>query len=364
MWKAVISKLFKAREKFALNLAGPDEEKPFLDHLEDLRKMFVRIALTLCIATFGAFGFYKNLFEFIKLPLWWSGIVKTPEQMANMLKVLTPQDGFMMTMNISLVAAIIVAFPLLLLFLLQFILPGLKDNEKKLIFPAIAVGAGLFLIGATFAYFIVLPKTLAFFASFNADLGFGNDWRVNEYVKFATRFVLLFGVAFELPVIVMVLVKLEILSFKLMNTTRSYAVVAIAIFSALVTPTPDPFTMMVMAAPLYILYEACIWIAWFMNKKDREAYPEYYAQLEKEEAAQLEDEKTSSWDTDEFNPWSSGDDDDSDDEETLRPKPASGTVSTSGTTPSSTDKPQLEPLSDDAPSEKKPHSDGRYDNED
>jgi hypothetical protein len=128
---------------------------------------------------------------------------------------------------------------------------------------------------------------------------------------------------------VMILVKLDILGFRVMNTTRSYAVIAIAVFSAIVTPTPDPFTMLVMAAPLYLLYEICIWLAYFMEKRDRELYPEYYAQLEKDEAAlSAEENSTTDWDKEDYNPWSTADDED--DDEAIKPRPASGTVSTAG----------------------------------
>ncbi|MBN8418555.1 MAG: twin-arginine translocase subunit TatC [Verrucomicrobia bacterium] len=309
MWSGLLQKVFKVREKVAMNLGGKgDEEKPFLDHLEDLRKMIVRIAMTLLVSTLVTFCFYDKLFEIIKYPLWATGVIKTPEELKAMLQILTPQEGFLMVMNLSLIAAVILAFPLLLFFLLQFVLPGLKPAEKKAIFPAIGIGAGLFLLGACFAFYVVLPKALEFFYTFNESLGMSNGWRLDGYVKFATRFILLFGVAFELPVIVMVLVKLDFLNYKIMSTTRSYAIVAIAIFAAIVTPTPDPFTMLVLAGPLYLLYETCIWLAYFMEKKDRAAYPEYYADIDKDEKA-LEQPGADDWDNENYNPWSSGDDD-------------------------------------------------------
>ncbi|MDI1313878.1 twin-arginine translocase subunit TatC [Prosthecobacter sp.] len=324
MWSGLLQKVFKVREKVAMNLSGKgDEEKPFLDHLEDLRKMIVRIVTTLLVSTIGTFYFYDKLFEIIKLPLWWTGVVKTEADVKGMLQILTPQEGFMMVMNLALIAAVIFAFPVLLYFVLQFILPGLKPAEKKAIFPAIGIGAALFLIGASFAFYIVLPKALEFFYSFNSSLGLVNGWRLADYVKFATRFILLFGVAFELPVIVMVLVKLDFLNYKLMSTTRSYAIIAIAIFAAVVTPTPDPFTMLVLAAPLYVLYETCIWLAYFMEKKDRAAFPEYYADIDKDEKA-LEQPGPDDWDNENYNPWSSGDDDadDKDDYQTPDAKPS------------------------------------------
>lgn len=309
MWSGILQKVFKVREKVALNLGGEnDEEKPFLDHLEDLRTMLVRMAMTLLVTTIITFCFYEQLFEIIKHPLWATGVIKTPEELKAMLQILTPQEGFLMVMNLALIAAVIFAFPLLLFFLLQFILPGLKPAEKKAIFPAIGIGAGLFLLGASFAFYVVLPKALEFFYTFNNSLQLTNSWRLDGYVKFATRFILLFGVAFELPVIVMVLVKLDFLNYRLMSTTRSYAIVAIAIFAAIVTPTPDPFTMLVLAGPLYVLYETCIWLAYFMEKKDRAAYPEYYADIDKD-AKELEESFNDEWDNENYNPWSTADDD-------------------------------------------------------
>jgi Tat protein translocase TatC len=341
MWSGLLQKVFKVREKVAMNLGGKgDEEKPFLDHLEDLRKMIVRIAMTLLVSTLVTFCFYDKLFEIIKYPLWATGVIKTPEELKAMLQILTPQEGFLMVMNLSLIAAVILAFPLLLFFLLQFILPGLKPAEKKAIFPAIGIGAGLFLLGACFAFYVVLPKALEFFYTFNESLGMSNGWRLDGYVKFATRFILLFGVAFELPVIVMVMVKLDFLNYKLMSTTRSYAIIAIAIFAAIVTPTPDPFTMLVLAGPLYVLYETCIWLAYFMEKKDRAAYPEYYADIDKDEKA-LEQPGADDWDNENYNPWSSGDDeeDDKDDYQSPAAKPSAP--------PPEVENPDLENLGED-----------------
>ncbi len=341
MWSGLLQKVFKVREKVAMNLGGKgDEEKPFLDHLEDLRKMIVRIAMTLLVSTLVTFCFYDRLFEIIKYPLWATGVIKTPEELKAMLQILTPQEGFLMVMNLSLIAAVILAFPLLLFFLLQFILPGLKPAEKKAIFPAIGIGAGLFLLGACFAFYVVLPKALEFFYTFNESLGMSNGWRLDGYVKFATRFILLFGVAFELPVIVMVMVKLDFLNYKLMSTTRSYAIIAIAIFAAIVTPTPDPFTMLVLAGPLYVLYETCIWLAYFMEKKDRAAYPEYYADIDKDEKA-LEQPGADDWDNENYNPWSSGDDeeDDKDDYQSPAAKPSAP--------PPEVEKPDVEDLGED-----------------
>jgi sec-independent protein translocase protein TatC len=179
---------------------------------------------------------------------------------------------------------------LLLVFLLQFILPGLKPNEKKLLFPAIGIGTGLFLAGASFAYAVVLPKALAFFDEFAKTVGSRQDWTLSNYVTFSTRFILVFGISFELPVIVMAMVKLDFLNFKIMKSTWRHALVGITLF-----------------------YAICVWLAYFMEKKDRAAYPEYYAQLEKDEK-ELEQANNDDWDNENYNPWSSADDDEDKDE--------------------------------------------------
>lgn len=314
MWSGLLQKVFKVREKVALNLSGEtDQEKPFIEHLEDLRTMLVRIAVTLVVSTIVTFVFYKELFSAILFPLQLAGLAKNEDGARTMLQNTDVAGPFMMAVNVSLIAAVIVAFPLLLIYLLQFILPGLKPNEKKLLFPAIAIGTGLFMSGAAFAFWLVLPRALMFFSEFAATLGSRQDWTLDNYVTFTTRFILVFGIAFELPVIVMALVKLDFLNYKLMKSTWRHAIIAITLFSAIITPTPDVLTLMLMSGPLYFLYAICVVLAYFMEKKDRAEYPEYYAQLEKDEK-ELEKEVSDDWDNENYNPWSSADDEDEKDE--------------------------------------------------
>ncbi len=466
MWQGLLNKVFKIREKVALNLNQSDEEKPFLDHLEDLRTMFVRCGVTLLVSVVFTFIFNRQLLDIVMIPYTWgmelaqqaekereeaaavetdaekksqkqedtktqppaaeAGAAKAAAQPAataspqtgstvvniifwvpgsqfpvvdtvpakaapppeppkpatpptddkaggkaaeGMLAKLsarieslakkndmpgtrTPQEGFMVCINVSLIAGVIISFPLLLLFILQFVLPGLRENEKGVLFPALAIGFGLFLTGICFAYFAVLPRTLGFFASWNDGYGIKNTWMLGDYVSFATKFILIFGVSFELPVVVMALVKLDFLSFKVMRTTRSYAAIAIAIFSALVTPTQDVLTLSLLAVPLYCLYEICIWLAFFIEKKERKLYPEFYAERDKDEAA-LEKEVKDDWDNEEYNPFGSSDDDEDDDPDAYRrkegaaaPAPAAGTQPVASETP-----PSGEPPTDPPPTE-------------
>ena len=313
MWQGILNKVFKVREKVAMNLSKDDEEKPFLEHLEDLRSMLVRMAVTLVITTIGSFIFYKELFQAILFPLQLAGLAKDENGARTMLQNTDVAGPFMMAVNVSLIAAIIIAFPVLLVFLLQFVLPGLKPKEKKLLFPAIGIGTGLFLGGCTFAYWQVLPRALIFFTEFAATLGSRQDWTLDNYVTFTTRFILVFGIAFELPIIVMALVKLDFLNFKIMKSTWRHALIAITLFAAVITPTPDVLTLMMMSGPLYVLYAICVVLAYFMEKKDKAAYPEYYAELAKDEK-ELDEAVKDDWDNENYNPWFSEDKDDQDDE--------------------------------------------------
>ena len=377
----LLKKIFDLRDK-----TNQDEEKPFLEHLEDLRIVITRVVITLLAAMALCFAFRNELMEIIRRPVvqvWqvsqqdkmpdgpvavdletWEMAKKasrtietfTPEQrehyyslldpdgeknlkfhtesvvyyraaidMENtnkkgvafinglpdisedlktqllalmeeekrpdaaidskgklvLMQALNPTEGFMLSIKLALFAGIIISFPLLLFFLLQFILPGLKNNEKKALWPALIIGFGLFIGGVLFSYFFVLPKVLDFFYNYSQEMGVTNEWRIGYYISFATQFTLIFGLGFELPVVVMTMVRLGLLNYEIMKNTRSYAVLAIIVIAAVITPTPDAFTLLLLAGPMIILYEICIWLAFFHNRKQREAELAEEAELRK-----------------------------------------------------------------------------------
>ncbi|MEP2777230.1 MAG: twin-arginine translocase subunit TatC [Luteolibacter sp.] len=362
----LLKKVFELREK-----THSDHEKPFMEHLEDLRVMVFRIVITLLISVIICFAFQEKLMEILREPAEQVMLVKqeatmpdaekhvgirvptveewneakdlentakgldaeqrgkfykalgktdmefharsvallraakalpvekreafvkgldTDQEMTRqllallesdpetdlsagsnirMMSALKPTETFMLSMKLAFFAGIVLAFPLLLMYVLQFVLPGLHQKERRVLWPAMTVGFGLFLGGVLFAYFLVLPKALLFFYEWSGDLGVSNDWRIGEYITFATQFTLLFGLSFELPVIIMVLVKLGLLTYDTMARTRTYAIVAIYVAAAIITPTPDIMTLNLMAVPMLILYEICIWLAYFDRKKQR-----------------------------------------------------------------------------------------------
>jgi sec-independent protein translocase protein TatC len=131
------------------------------------------------------------------------------------------------------------------------------------------VGFGLFMSGVCMAFFYMLPMTLKFLAADAAKMRIVADWTVREYSSFVTQFTLGLGLAFELPVVVLALVKMGLLSYATLSRTRSYALIIILFLAAIIAPTPDLFTWGMMSAPLLILYEACIWIAKYVEHQDR-----------------------------------------------------------------------------------------------
>jgi sec-independent protein translocase protein TatC len=385
-------KIFRLREKLTIGrgLMAEDEEKPFLEHLEDLRHALMRIITTLVIAMVLCFTFKDTLVDVIMYPIqsarigwphsdtlptglkpqdwivvkkitrgWldlpadrhqaWisqvagdqasslaphaegllyysealllpearreaflrealaqnppalesalqmvsrkpdarldSAIVERGGDMINM-QTFSPAEAFNITIKLSLYAGVIISFPFLLYFLLTFILPGLKKEERKVLWPSLAIGFGLFLVGVSFAYFIILPKALAFFYSYTRDLGWSADYRFREYSSFVTQLTLIFGLGFELPVVIYALIRLGLLSFSTMRRTRAYAILIIAIVSAVITPTPDAGTMLALTVPLVCLYEICIWLAYFHERaeKKREAAEEAERRARRERA--------------------------------------------------------------------------------
>jgi sec-independent protein translocase protein TatC len=242
---------------------GRDTPKPFLDHIEDLRRMIVRMAIALGICMGAAFLFRGELASFIQGPL----LAVDPTRADN-LQSLGVADSMTISLRLAFYGGLIISFPVLLYFLAEFVLPALTARERRVVMVASIVGFGLFLAGAAFAFYAVLPAALEFFFRDAQMMQWRPTWTVGEYYAFTTQFVLAFGLAFELPVVVLALVKVGLLDHAQMKATRPYAIVVIFLLAAVITPTPDVFTLVLMGGPMVLLYEACIWIARWMEKRD------------------------------------------------------------------------------------------------
>jgi sec-independent protein translocase protein TatC len=248
--------IFKFRE-----LPESETSKPFLEHLEDLRWTIVKMSITLLVAMIISFAFRSTLVRVMQAPLHNVG------SQVGTLKALGVTDSIVISFHLAFYAGIVLSFPLLLFFLAEFILPALTAVEKRFLLPAIFVSFALFLLGVLVCYFWLLPKTILFFFHDTESLGWAPTWTVQEYYSFTTRFTIGFGLAFELPVVVMALVRFRLLTYKFMARTRPYAIVLIFIAATIITPTPDILTLIAMGLPMCLLYESCIWIAWLIERR-------------------------------------------------------------------------------------------------
>ncbi len=185
------------------------------------------------------------------------------------LVYLDPAAPFMSSLSLAFYGGILLAAPFIFYFLAQFILPALRVKEKKYVLRACAVGVGLFMSGVAFCYFFVLARALKYAEAWANWMGVKvPEWRAETYFSFVTKFMLGMGLGFELPVVLLALVKIGILDYAKLAAMRRYMVVINLVLGALLT-TPEVFTQVVMAIVLQVLYEISVWIAWYWERQDR-----------------------------------------------------------------------------------------------
>jgi len=182
---------------------------------------------------------------------------------------LGPLSGIMVAMKLALYGGLVIAAPFILFFVGQFVLPALHLHEKKLLYQVVSFGSVLFFMGVAFCYFIITAIALSAAVQFSEWLGFSADqWRAEEYISFMCKFMLATGLSFELPVVILTVVKVGLLDYVQLKKFRSYWIVISLIISAFVTPSGDPVTMLLMALPLWVLYEVSVWVAYVWNRRD------------------------------------------------------------------------------------------------
>jgi sec-independent protein translocase protein TatC len=250
-----LRKLFQYRES-----TQGDVVKPFLDHLEDLRWTLVKMGLSLVSAMALSFLFVKDISEIVRRPL---EVLQGNEP----LITLGVTDAFMISLQLAFYSGIVLSFPLLVFFLAEFVLPALTTKERRILLPAIAAGFVLFGAGAVVSYYYVLPSTLSWFRAYAASMGMDPRWQARDYFGFVTHLTIACGLLCELPVGVLGMAALGLVTFPLLSKSRPYAITAILVLVAVISPTPDPFTFLALAAPVVGIYEACIWIVWLMDRR-------------------------------------------------------------------------------------------------
>jgi len=187
------------------------------------------------------------------------------------LKAYGPLKSFFIALKIGLYGGITISVPFILFFIAQFVLPALRVKEKKWVFKLASMGTVLFMLGVAFCYFVIMQVALWASVGFAGMLGFGADeWQADEYIGFVCKFMVGMGVAFQMPMVLLFLVKIGILDYHKLSRLRMYAVVVNIILAAVITPTGDPVTLSLVAVPLQLLYELSTLISWFMARRREE----------------------------------------------------------------------------------------------
>jgi sec-independent protein translocase protein TatC len=182
---------------------------------------------------------------------------------------LSPAGSFIVATKVAFYGGLVLASPFIFYFVAHFVFPALRMREKKYVYRGLAFGGGLFAIGVCFCYFVLMPVALTASVQYAEWLGFAaNQWRAEDYVGFVCKFLLGMGLGFELPVVVLTLVKIGVLNYRMLAAGRRYVIVISAVLGAVLT-TPEIITQVLMAVPLYMLYEICIWIAWYWERQEK-----------------------------------------------------------------------------------------------
>lgn len=236
-------------------MAEEEKQMGFLDHLEELRGRIIKSIISIILFSIVAYSFSEELIDFVTRPI--------PE-----VYFMSPTEAFSTRIKISLIAGIIVSVPVIFYHGWKFIAPGLFEKEKKMIIPAVLSSTIFFLIGAVFCFVFVLPVGIKFL------MGFGTTKlkpmiQVRDYISFVSYMILAFGAVFELPVISYFLGKIGLITPRTLIKGRKYAVVGILILAAAITPSPDVFSQLMLAGPLYFLYEVSIVVVKIIQREKR-----------------------------------------------------------------------------------------------
>tara|TARA_B100000674_G_scaffold478488_1_gene475666 strand:+ start:621 stop:1346 length:726 start_codon:yes stop_codon:yes gene_type:complete len=228
-----------------------------VDHLEELRWRILKSLGSVLIMSIITFNFSNELVEILISP---ATSIKSDLN----LQVLTIQGMFLLKWNLSIIGGIILSLPVITIQVWKFLSPGLYDKEKKILLPLILTAFLCFILGGIFAYTVVLPFSLDFFASMiTADIQ--NNFSINYYFSFVLSLIIGAGIIFELPIVSFLFSSIGLINPTFLRNYRREAIAITVILSAIITP-PDPISLIIMSIPMLILYEISIAVSWFAIK--------------------------------------------------------------------------------------------------
>jgi len=235
-------------------------QETFISHLVELRDRIIKAALAIIIIFMSLVYWAPEIFHLFAQPL----LAALPSGGKMIVTDIT--GSFFVPMKVTMLVAFVIALPVVMYQLWAFIAPGLYTHERRLIVPLVVSSYSLFIIGMSFAYFLVFPTVFKFMAHYNAPLGAEMLTDIDNYLSFAMTTFLAFGITFEVPVVVVVLVRMGVIPLAKLREIRPYVIVGAFVIAAVVTP-PDILSQLLLAVPMSLLYELGLFIARFYEKK-------------------------------------------------------------------------------------------------
>ena len=214
---------------------------PLLEHLVELRNVLIKSVFALLIGTVLAAIVTPQILQFLIAPY------------GTTLQTIDPTENISIYLRVSIMSGAVITMPIFVYLLWSFIAPGLENKEKRYVRFVVPGATILFLIGVAFAWGIMLPAAIGFLSTFQSEI-FKSDWRADAYIPFVTSLMFWIGVSFETPLIIFFLAKLHIVTASMLLKGWRFAIVIIAVVAAMITPTVDPFNMLLVMAPLILLY--------------------------------------------------------------------------------------------------------------
>ena len=226
-----------------------EKQASIIEHLEELRDRLIKSVIALTVTTLFSFIFAKQFLGILIAPMG-----ETPPVSSS------PTTTIVVFTKVALISGVALAMPVLVYQLIGFIAPGLTRQEKRYLYFVLPGATISFVAGVAFAYFIMVPTAIPFLKGFLSDI-IEPNWFIDRYISFITSLLLWVGLSFETPLLIFFLAKLGIVTPASLSRYRGYAILVIAVRAAVITPTPDPFNMILLMGPLILLYEIGILLA-------------------------------------------------------------------------------------------------------
>ena len=327
----MLEKLKSFTGKFRYN----DQEMPFLEHLEDFRRTIIRCFIALFAGVLVCLPFADRIIQVLRAPaepyiiknaseilddasvklrihadaLETNALVQPenddayyeveaevvlPESVRSpkggiRLQFSEPAAAIKMWLTVSFFGGILLSLPFLVFFIGLFVMPGVKDLERKVMTRISAFSGGLFLMGIAMGYLVTLPLALGLMLKIGGQLGGESIWFYNKYISFSLQLLLGFGLAFQLPVVILILGKMGLVNSTQLREKRRHVIIGLLVLAMVLTP-PDVMTQLLMAAPLILLYEFCIWFLYFSGNRGVPAEEAQELDGEEEPGAQPDEE--------------------------------------------------------------------------